>query len=84
MFEKKKLLNLSVQILLPVLTIGAQVALAFKLPNWSLIINMTAQPFWIYSAWKAYKNANQIGLLINSIFFTLITAWGIVNYWVIR
>jgi len=56
--------------------------LALKFPQLSLLLNLLAQPFWIYSAWQAFKQAGQIGMLINTIAFTLITAFGIINYWV--
>lgn len=76
-----RVVHILTQILLPTLTLSAQYALAAGRPEWSLIINLCAQPFWIYSAWKAFKSAGQIGLLITTTIFTFITAWGILNYW---
>lgn len=81
MKNKDDILNLITQFAVPGFTLSAQLAIAFKNPALGLILNMIAQPFWIYSGWKAYKNAGQIGLLINTIAFTLITAVGILNYW---
>jgi hypothetical protein len=52
-----------------------------KYPEWALILNMLAQPFWLYSSWQSYKNAGQVGILITTLAFSLITAVGIVNYW---
>lgn len=73
--------NTFAQIALPCLTIGAQIATSLRYPQFGLIINMVAQPFWLYSTWKSYKKAGQIGTLISVIIFTLITAFGIINYW---
>ncbi len=64
-----------------VLTIGAQIAIALKYPQWGLIINLASQPFWLYSSWKSYKEAGQIGILITTVIFTVITILGIINYW---
>ena len=79
--QLKKILNIIAQIALPTLTIGAQVATSMKYPEFWLIINLLAQPFWFYSSWKAFKQAWQIGILITTIIFTFITAFGIINYW---
>lgn len=76
-------LNLLAQIAIPTLTVATQVAIAFKYPQWGLVINMAAQPFWIYSAWKAYKQAGQIGLFVTAIMITVVIGFGILNYWVL-
>ena len=55
--------------------------IALKLPQYGLLANLVAEIFWIYSSYKAWKEANQIGIFINTIFITLIIIWGIVNYW---
>ena len=70
MKKESNLFNKITQIALPVLTISVQIAIAFKMPQWGLIINLIAQPFWIYSAWKSYKQAGQIGILITAIIVT--------------
>lgn len=80
--QSKKVFNILSQFLLPTFTLGGQLALALKAPQLSLVLSLLAQPFWIYSAWQAFKQAGQIGILINTIAFTLITAFGIINYWV--
>jgi len=82
--EKKSFMNVITQFALPIMTIGVQVAIAFKYPQWGLIINLIAQPFWIYSSWKSYKQAGQIGMLITTIIVTIIIAAGIINYWFIK
>ncbi|MFA5248695.1 MAG: hypothetical protein WC415_05830 [Patescibacteria group bacterium] len=76
-----KLFNLFTQILIPVLTISGQIALAFKFPQWALVMVLTAQPFWIYSSWKSFKEAGQVGMFINSVIFSVVTLFGFLNYW---
>ncbi|MFH1895956.1 MAG: hypothetical protein ABH814_00580 [bacterium] len=63
------------------MTISTQIAIALKYPQWGLILNICAQPFWIYSGWKAYKKAGQVGLFVTTIIATIVMALGIVNYW---
>ncbi|KKQ60253.1 MAG: hypothetical protein US81_C0028G0006 [Parcubacteria group bacterium GW2011_GWE2_38_18] len=79
--NQEKVFNIIAQFALPGLTIGAQVATSLKYPQFGLIINLLAQPFWLYSSWKAYKQAGQVGILITTIIFTIITTMGIINYW---
>lgn len=79
--NKEKIFNSITQFALPGLTIGGQIATSLKYPEFGLIINLVAQPFWLYSAWKSFKQAGQIGIMITTIIFTLITAMGIINYW---
>jgi len=79
--ENEKLFNLMSQFAMPGLTIMAQAAIALKFPEWGLIINMIAQPFWLYSGWKSYRQAGQIGFFIATIITTLIIGFGLVNYW---
>jgi hypothetical protein len=82
MKNDSSLFNKTTQIALPVMTIAVQAAIALKLPQWGLVINMLAQPFWIYSAWKSYKQAGQTGLLVTTLIVTIIIGLGIINYWV--
>lgn len=81
MEKNKSFFNLLTQIAIPVLTVGTQVAIALKYPQWGLVINFISQPFWIYSAYKSYKQAGQIGLLITTIIVTIVIGLGILNYW---
>ncbi len=80
--QSKKLLNILTQIFLPAFTLGAQLAVALKFPQLGLILNLIAQPFWLYSSWQSFKQAGQIGMLFNTIAFSLITLFGIINYWI--
>lgn len=69
------------QFAIPTFTLGAQLALALKYPEWALVLNMCAQPFWLYSSWKSYRQAGQVGIFITTVFFGIITVVGIMNYW---
>ena len=80
MKENKSLFNTVTQIAIPVLTVGTQIAIALKYPQWGLVINLIAQPFWIYSSWKAYKKAGQVGLLVTTLMVTVVIILGIINY----
>ena len=79
----ERLIDRVTQVVIPVLTIGAQILVSLKLPEWGIVVNLMAQPFWIYSTYRAYKKAGQVGLLINSVVFTLVLIGGLVNYWLI-
>ena len=81
--KKDQLANNVSQFAIPSLTIGAQIATSLKFPQYGLILNLLAQPFWLYSSWKAYKNAGQSGILVTTIIFTIITMMGIINYWLL-
>jgi hypothetical protein len=78
--KAQKIFNIATQFALPGLTIGAQFATSFKHPEIGLILNLVAQPFWLYSSWKAFKKAGQIGMFITTIIFIIITTFGIINY----
>jgi hypothetical protein len=81
---KRSPLDFSTQILLPTLTLSGQLAIAVKFPQWGLLLSLASQPFWIYSSWKSYKEAKQIGMLINTIVFVVITIFGVINYWFLK
>jgi hypothetical protein len=79
--SNEKMFNNLTQFAIPSLTVGGQILFSLKFPQWGLIVNLLAQPFWMYSAWKAYKQAGQIGLLINVSIMTVVITLGIINYW---
>jgi len=81
--KKYLTINGLAQIGLVFFTILGFLLTSLKLPAYGLIFNLISQVFWIYSSYKAWKNANQIGIFINTIIITLIVLWGIINYWVL-
>lgn len=56
---------------------------SLKLPEYGIVANLTSQIFWFYSAYRAWKEANQIGMLITTCAATLIFVYGVINYWFI-
>ena len=81
--KKYLTLNSFAQIGLILFTMLGFLLTSLKLPAYGLIFNLISQVFWIYSSYKAWKNANQIGIFINTILITLIVLWGIINYWIL-
>ena len=71
------------QFALPGFTILAYLLIALKRPEFGMIMSLLAQPFWLYSTWKAYKKLGQIGMFITSIVITIILIVGVVNYWLL-
>lgn len=80
--NKEKVINHTSQFAIPILTIGGQIATSLKFPQWGLVIALASQPFWLYSSWKSYKQAGQIGMLVNTIVFIFVTIAGVINYWI--
>ncbi|MDD3303191.1 MAG: hypothetical protein PHN31_06565 [Candidatus Gracilibacteria bacterium] len=81
---KKNIIDLLTQILLPSLTILSQIFVALKYPQYGVLVNLLAQPFWLYSSWKAYKEAGQIGILITTIIIIIVLSIGMVNYFILK
>jgi hypothetical protein len=73
--------NAFVQIGLVVFTGLGFLLTAMKLPQYGLAANLVAQVFWLYSAYQAWRRADQIGILIASVLITLILLGGLINYW---
>ncbi len=51
-----------------------------KFPEWGLIASLISEIFWLYSSYKAWKEANQIGIFITTVMVTLIILFGVLNY----
>lgn len=81
--NRENMFNSLTQIVIPVLTIGGQIAIAMKFPQWGLIVALASQPFWLYSSWKSYKEAGQVGMFVNTVIFSIVTVYGLVNYWML-
>ena len=79
--KKYLTLNTAAQVGLIFFTMLGFLLTAFKLPQYGLIASLISEIFWLYSSYKAWKNADQIGIFITTIFVTLIIAFGILNYW---
>lgn len=81
--KKYLTINNLAQIGLILFTILGFLLTSFKLPAYGLVFNLISQIFWIYSSYKAWKNADQIGIFINTMLVTAILLFGIINYWIL-
>lgn len=57
--------------------------MSLKLPQYGLIVSLVAQIFWMYASYKAWKEAGQIGIFINTLVLTGVFTYGVLNYWVL-
>ncbi|MCX6757558.1 MAG: hypothetical protein NTZ44_01590 [Candidatus Nomurabacteria bacterium] len=80
--KKNFTINNFAQIGLVLFTLLGFLLTSLKLPQYGLVFNLVSQVFWIYSSYKAWKNANQIGIFINTLIITLVLLWGVINYWI--
>jgi hypothetical protein len=81
--QAQKVWNIIVQICLPLFTLGGFFLTAMKLPQYGVIASLVAQIFWLYASYRAWKQANQIGIFVNTCVATLIFAYGVINYWLL-
>lgn len=79
--HKYFMLNTFVQIGLTVTTMAGFLLTALKLPQYGLILSLISEFFWVYSSYKAWKQANQFGIFVTTILITIIVAFGVINYW---
>ena len=79
--KKTGLFDKLTQVLLPILTILGFMFTSFKNPKIGLTFNLAAQVFWFYSAYQAWKKANQIGILITTTVIAFFLIYGVINYW---
>jgi len=56
--------------------------ISLKLPQYGLILTLISEIFWLRASYKAWKEAGQFGIFINTIFITVIIIYGVINYWV--
>jgi hypothetical protein len=56
---------------------------SLKMPQYGLVANLISEIFWLYSSYRAWKEANQIGIFITTIAITIILISGVINYWVL-
>ncbi len=70
-----------VQVCLPLFTVLGFALVSFKMPAYGVAVSLFAQIFWLYSSYKSWKTAGQLGIFINTIILTMVFAYGVVNYW---
>jgi len=80
--KKHLTLNNFVQVCLVLFTSLGFLLTALKLPQYGLIASLIGEVFWLYASYKAWKQAGQIGIFVNTIIITTIVLYGVLNYWV--
>ncbi len=73
--------NILIQVCLIVFTVIGFSLTSLKLPEYGVVANLVAQVFWLYSSYRAWREAGQIGMFICSILVTFILLYGVENYW---
>jgi hypothetical protein len=81
--KKHLTINNVAQIGLVLFTLLGFLLTSLKLPQYGLIFNLISQIFWLYSSYKAWKKADQIGVFITTILITITVLIGIINYWIL-
>ena len=54
---------------------------SLKLPQYGLVSNLISEVFWLYSSYRAWKEAKQVGIFITTLAATFILFFGVLNYW---
>ena len=73
--------NIIMQIGLVVFTALGFLLTSLKLPHYGVIANLIGQVFWLYSSYRAWREADQIGIFVSTVVITLILVYGVTNYW---
>ena len=73
--------NWTVQVCLPLFTLGSFVLVSLKQPQYSVIAGLISEVFWAYAAYRAWKEAGQWGIALTTVIATFIFAYGVLNYW---
>lgn len=76
----EKYMNAASQVAIPVFTLGGMLLVSLKYPGWGVLSLFTAQPFWFYSTYRAWRQSGQIGIFLTTIAYTVITGFGVINY----
>ena len=81
--EQNKTFNAGMQVGLTLFTLLGFFLISLKLPQYGLLVNLVAQIFWLYSSYRAWREANQFGIFVTTILITVTIVYGVVNYWVL-
>lgn len=79
--NQKRSLNSIMQIGLVGFTMLGFLLTSLKLPQYGVIANLISEVFWLYSTYKAWKEADQIGMFVNTLIVSAILIFGVINYW---
>ncbi len=73
--------NILIQTCLIVFTVIGFLLTSLKLPEYGVVANLIAQVFWLYSSYRAWRQAGEVGMFVCSILVTFILLYGVENYW---
>lgn len=76
-----KIWDMFVQVCLPVFTVLGFLLISLKQPGYGVAVSFFSQIFWLYSGYKAWKTAGQLGIFVNTLICTLVFGYGVINYW---
>ena len=77
----KSIWEKSVQVFLPGFTLLGFLLISMGMPEWGVVVSLGSQVFWLYSSYRAWHEAGQLGIFINTLLATMIFAYGVINYW---
>jgi hypothetical protein len=77
----KTAFNTVAQICLTVFTVLGFLLTSLKFPQYGLIAALISQIFWLYASYKAWREANQLGIFVTTIFILATIIYGVINYW---
>lgn len=75
--------NKLVQIFLPLTALTGWMFTSLKYPEYGLIFAFFAQILWLHVTFRGWREANQVGGFVTTIFEVLIISFGIFNYWLL-
>lgn len=73
--------NVVSNVLLVFFTLLGFLLTGLKLPQYGLLSNLVSEVFWLYSSYRAWKDANQFGIFVTTVAVTCIIIAGVINYW---
>ena len=73
--KKYLTLNHLMQVGLLIFTTWGFLLTSLKHPEYGVIVGLFSQIFWLYSSYRAWKEAGQIGIFINTLMITVVFAY---------
>lgn len=70
------------QVCLVLFTSSGFLLTSLKLPQYGVLSSIIAQFFWLYSSYRAWRKAEQVGIFVNAIINTVFIAIGVYTYWI--
>ncbi len=80
---RKVSFNTVAQVCLTIFTVLGFLLTSLKLPQYGLIAALISQVFWLYSSYRAWREANQLGIFVTTIFIVITIVYGVINYWLL-